>query len=209
MATRIKICGITTKEVARLCVHQGVDAIGLVFYPGSPRAVSAEKAEFIVKGLSPFTQIVGLFMNASRDEVTTVLKKVPLTLLQFHGEEDVSFCESFKRPYLKSIGMGQTVNIEEYMSLYPSARGFLLDSNARGMAGGTGHTFDWSTIPPELRGTIILAGGLNIDNIAEAIRTIQPYAVDLSSGVESSKGVKNPTLIKEFIQEIKRAENNF
>ena len=209
MATRIKICGVTTKEVAQLCVHQGVDAIGLVFCPTSSRAVSGEKAKAIVRGLSPFTQIVGLFMNASREEVASVLDKVPLTLLQFHGEEEASFCESFKRPYLKSIGMGKTIDIRKYMGLYQSARGFLLDSNVRGMAGGSGHTFDWSTIPSELKRTIILAGGLNIDNIAEAIRTVQPYAVDLSSGVESSKGVKSPALIKEFIQEIKRVENNF
>ncbi|HBA35330.1 MAG TPA: phosphoribosylanthranilate isomerase [Gammaproteobacteria bacterium] len=207
MGTQVKICGITSVEVARACVEAGATAIGLVFYPQSSRYISVEKAAELAASLPPFVQVVGLFLDASMEEINFTLRHVPLTLLQFHGQESVKFCESFNRPYIKSVGLGQPIDILTYIETYQSARGFLLDSNTHGAPGGSGHTFDWTTIPNRIRNSIILAGGLNVTNVAEAIRQIKPYAVDVSSGVEKTRGVKDIALIKAFIQEIKRVDN--
>lgn len=202
MRTRIKICGITKESDAVFAAHLGADAIGLVFYTESPRAVSMQEARAIVTALPAFVTSVALFVNPRVADVHSVLEMVGPDCLQFHGEEDAGFCEQFNRPYIKAIRVRQDTDIEAYIAEHPRARAILFDTYVEQVPGGTGQRFDWSAIPADCPKPVILAGGLNPANVAEAIRTVRPYAVDVSGGVEASKGIKDRAKIREFIQEV-------
>lgn len=201
---RIKICGITRVEDALAAAEAGADAIGLVFYAPSPRAVDAQQAAAIVRALPPFVTTVGLFVNASEDEVRGVLARVPLDLLQFHGDEPEEFCLRFSRPYLKAIRMRDDLDLQSQAANWPSASGILLDSYTPGVPGGTGETFDWQRIPQQHDWSLVLAGGLRVDNVQTAIAECRPWAVDVSGGVEQAKGIKDVEKIKAFIREVRR-----
>jgi len=182
----------------------GVDAIGLVFYDKSPRNVSAVLAQRICVQLPAFVSTVGLFLNPDKALVEQVLAEVDLDVLQFHGTEPAAFCASFGKPYIKALGVGEGADkIEALLKEYTGARSVLLDSHRKGEAGGTGESFDWGSIPIGLRRKIILAGGLNADNVAQAIQRVRPWAVDLSSGVESSPGVKDNDLMSRLMQQVR------
>jgi len=204
--TRIKICGMTQVQDIRFAASRGADALGLVFYEKSPRNVTLQKAMELMKGISPFVTVVGLFVNPTEDEVRSVLQCVPLDVLQFHGEEPAKFCASFGRPYLKAIRVRQGVNLVQYAADYAGAQGLLLDAYVEGTHGGTGESFDWALIPHDLPLPVILSGGLHADNVAMAIKQVRPYAVDVSSGVESAKGIKDSTRISAFINEVKNID---
>lgn len=204
--TRVKICGITQPEDAVSAAQLGADAIGLVFYAKSPRSVSIDQARSICDALPGFVTTVALFLNPDDEWVRQVVANVKIDLLQFHGTETVNFCESFAKPYIKALGVSGEDNVVERVESYASARSVLLDSHVHGAAGGTGETFAWLSIPEELRRNIILAGGLNPDNVAQAIQQVRPYAVDLSSGVESAPGIKDINLMTRLMQEIKRVD---
>jgi len=205
MRTRVKICGITRPEDAQVAADLGADAIGLVFYTKSPRYVEASLAAEIISAIPPFITTVALFLDARQDFIQQVLNTAPVDLLQFHGDECPADCGTFGRPYIKAIGMKGGVNAQAYADTYPDAQGFLLDSHAVGEAGGTGQRFDWSSVP-ELNKPVILAGGLRPDNAAEAVNLARPYALDISSGVESSPGIKDKDMMQEFISEVKKAD---
>lgn len=200
--TRIKICGFTRAEDVSVAVQMGVDAIGLVFYPPSPRFVDVPKALEIISQIPAFVSVVGLFVDAQREEIEAILDKVPMDLLQFHGSENAQFCQSFQRPYLKAVAMGGGVELAALVTQYTSAAGLLLDSHAPGAMGGSGQTFDWQSIPQSIGPKIILAGGLDPGNVRTAIEQVQPYAVDVSSGVEQSKGIKDAAKMAAFIREV-------
>lgn len=204
--TRTKICGITRPEDGVIAATQGADAVGLVFYPPSPRYVEAEQAREVITALPPFVTTVGLFVDAAEEEVRALLNVVPLDLLQFHGNEEDAYCRSFGRPYIKAIRMTDGVDLNELVTRYASASALLLDSFQSGVPGGTGHAFDWARIPAGLEKPIILAGGLGPENVDEAIRTVRPYAVDISSGVEASKGIKDAAKIIAFMRGVERAD---
>jgi phosphoribosylanthranilate isomerase len=205
--TRVKICGITRAEDALAAAALGVDAIGLVFYENSPRNVEIQQAAAICRQLPAFVTTVALFLDAEQSLVNEVLTQVPIEVLQFHGAEDPAYCERFSRPYIKALGMG-SLNQEGLISLsesYKNARGLLLDSHEPGAAGGTGETFDWNNIPV-LNKPVILAGGLTVTNVAEAISRVHPWAIDVSSGVEVNKGIKSVDLMSAFMQEVENAD---
>ncbi|MEM7255828.1 MAG: phosphoribosylanthranilate isomerase [Pseudomonadota bacterium] len=206
MRTQIKICGFTRAADAVQAVALGADALGLVFYPPSSRNISIERAIDIAREVAPFTSLTALFLNAERAQIESVLAKVPISLLQFHGTEEAEFCRSFNRPYIKAVPMKSVDSVEAYCDSYHDARGFLLDSNAAGAAGGSGKAFDWSRIPQTLPAGVILAGGLTVDNVHEAVSRVRPSAVDTSSGVESAKGIKDAALMRDFIQQVKAAD---
>ena len=199
-AVRVKICGITRVEDALAAAAAGADAIGLVFYAKSPRAVDIEQARAILAALPPFVTTVGLFVDAERSELERILASVPLDLLQFHGDESVQQCEAFGRPYIKALRVKAGDDIAAQVARYPSAQGILLDAYVEGVPGGTGEAFDWSLIPQTLSKPLILAGGLRPDNVAEAVSRVRPYAVDVSGGVEASKGVKDVEKVDAFIR---------
>lgn len=205
--TRVKICGITRIEDALAAVQSGADAIGLVFYPQSPRAVSIEAAREICAALPPFVATVGLFVDAEPAAVHSILRTVPLDLLQFHGAESPQYCAQFARPFLKALRMRDSTDIAEVRMQYDAARALLLDTYRPGVPGGTGEVFDWERVPPELAGAIVLAGGLNADNVGMAIAQARPYAVDVSGGVESAPGIKDARRIEAFIDAVGRADN--
>lgn len=190
MATRIKICGITRPEDARRAAALGVDAIGLVFYAPSPRHVSIGQACAVVAALPPFVTVVGLFVDAESDAVRAVLKKVPVDLLQFHGDESPDYCQQFVRPWLKAIRMRDDVDLVVEATRYGQASGLLLDAYRSGTPGGTGESFEWSRVPQNPALPIVLAGGLTPDNVGEAIGRAHPFAVDVSGGVEQERGIK-------------------
>ncbi len=204
MSTRVKICGITVPEDGLEAARLGADAIGMVFYAKSPRAVDAEQAAKIVAALPPFVTTVGLFVNASVEEVSGVLAEVSLDLLQFHGDESPEYCVQFGRPYIKAIRMREGVDLSAELQRYSSGRGLLLDTYTPGVPGGTGESFDWDRVPENLASQIILAGGLTPDNVGEAIKQVRPYAVDVSGGVEASKGKKDAAKVAAFMGEVKR-----
>jgi len=206
--TRVKICGITSLNDAEHISQAGADAIGLVFYDKSPRNVTIEQASTICEGLDPFITTVGLFMDAPKEFVDSVLASVPLDLLQFHGSETPEYCASFQRPYIKAVGMKnrQLADFAKYADQYSDAKGILVDSHSAGKAGGTGETFDWNDVPQNYHKPIILAGGLNPNNISDAIKQISVYGVDLSSGVESAPGIKDKQMINQLMDEVRRAE---
>lgn len=199
-AVRVKICGITRVEDALAAAAAGADAIGLVFYAKSPRAVDIEQAREILAALPPFVTTVGLFVDAERSELERILASVPLDLLQFHGDESVQQCEAFGRPYIKALRVKAGDDIAAQVARYPSAQGILLDAYVEGVPGGTGEAFDWSLIPQALSKPLILAGGLRPDNVADAVSRVRPYAVDVSGGVEASKGVKDVEKVGAFIR---------
>lgn len=201
--TRVKICGITRVEDALTAAQSGADAIGLVFYPGSPRHVSVSQAAMIMRALPPFITSVGLFVNAEAQTINAILQDLPLALLQFHGDESASFCRQFKRPYLKAVRVKPSLDLLQYAADYPDAHGLLLDAYVDGIAGGTGKTFDWDLIPAGLPLPVILSGGLTPDNVAAAIKHVQPWAVDVSSGVEAAKGIKDAAKIAAFMRGVK------
>ena len=207
MAKRVKICGITSTTDALNAANAGADALGFVFYAKSPRYVTPEQAAEICQALPPFVTSVGLFMNADAEQVRATLDAVSLDLLQFHGSETPEFCRSFGRPYIKALGIQGLVDFAEQANQYPDALGILVDSHALGKAGGTGQTFDWKLLPKNYSKPIILAGGLNPENIAEAVRETSVYAVDLSSGVESSPGIKSKAKIDALMREVKHVES--
>lgn len=205
--TRVKICGIGDPETAAHACDRGTDAIGLVFYPGSPRHVEPERAASIVAAVTPFVSTVALFMDPTRDWVQRVLNVIRPDYLQFHGAESPGFCGQFGVPYLKAIPMGDLPDTGEFAGHYPGAAGFLLDSNVAGEAGGSGRAFDWRTGCASLGRPMILAGGLTPANVGEAIRQMDPYGVDVSSGVEASRGVKDKTLISRFLEQVRDADS--
>lgn len=206
MHTRVKICGITRVEDALAAVEHGCDAIGLVFYRHSPRCVEIERAAEIVAQLPPFVSAVGLFVDASAAEIGSVLNAVRLDMLQFHGDESPEMCERFGMPYLKAVRVKPETNLLQYAADFSRARGLLLDAYAAGVPGGTGLAFDWSLIPQGLSRPVILAGGLNADNVADAIRQVRPYAVDVSGGVEREKGIKDAARIAAFMRGVLDAD---
>ncbi len=205
MRTRVKICGITRVEDAVSAVDAGADAIGLVFYAQSPRCVSVEQAQKIVAVIPPFVSVVGLFVNASKFEIETVLSKVQLDILQYHGDESPDECEQINLPYYKAIRVKVDTNLLQYEAEFNSAKGLLLDAHSESAFGGTGLTFDWDLIPKELTKPVILAGGLTAQNVGQAILKVRPYAVDVSGGVESAKGIKDAAKIVAFMRGVSDA----
>lgn len=199
MRTRVKICGITRLEDALSAVEQGADAIGLVFYSPSPRCVSIAQAAHISAALPPFISVVALFVNPSQQEVSEVLAKVKVDLLQFHGDESESVCMQYGLPYLKAIRVKSDTNLIQYAQTYKSAKALLLDTHSEVAVGGTGQVFDWGLIPNHMPKPIVLAGGLTPQNISGAIQKVQPYAVDVSGGVEQEKGIKDAAKIAAFM----------
>lgn len=204
--TRIKICGITRAEDALAAAHSGADAIGLVFYERSPRLVGIAQARQLADASPPFVTTVGLFVDAEAAFVREVLASVPLDLLQFHGDESPEYCAQFNRPYLKAIRVKAGVDLLQCASDFRSARGLLLDAHVEGVPGGTGTAFDWTLIPKQLPLPVILSGGLDAGNVAAAIKQVRPYAVDVSSGVEAGKGIKDAAKIAAFINEVKNID---
>lgn len=202
MRTRTKICGITRIEDALSSIEHGADAIGLVFYEPSPRNVTIEQAASISAALPPFVSVVALFVNPTQAEVNNVLTHVHVDVLQFHGEESAAECEQYRLPYLKAIRVKQGTNLIQYAQTYASAAALLLDTYSEGAVGGTGKTFDWSLIPDNLLKPIVLAGGLTPENVSGAVQQVAPYAVDVSGGVEQSKGIKDADKIAAFMHAI-------
>ncbi len=198
--TRVKICGITRVEDALCAINAGADAIGLVFYAPSPRFVSIEQAQKIVAAIPPFVTVVGLFVNASQAEIEAILAQVKLDVLQFHGDETATECERIKLPYIKVIRVKPDTNLLQYEVEFKRAKALLLDTYSEAAYGGTGHQFDWNLIPKNMRMPLILAGGLTADNVGLAIKQVQPYAVDVSGGVEIAKGIKDAAKIAAFMR---------
>ena len=205
--TRIKICGLTREADIFAAASLGVDAIGLVFCRVSSRFVEIEQAVELVRAVPPFVTTVGLFMDNTADDVSQVLSRIPLDVLQFHGAEDAAFCRQFGRAYMKALPMKGDVDVRAYATSFPDALGFFADSHSPGQAGGTGQAFDWSRYPGDLEKPVILAGGLTPQNVAQAVRQTRPYGVDVSSGVEVEKGVKNVQKMAEFVSEVNRVRH--
>lgn len=204
MNTRIKICGFTRKEDLKAAIEAGVDAIGLVFYPSSPRFVDLPTAAELARMVPPFVTIVGLFVNADPATIRATLAAVPIHLLQFHGDENEDFCRQFDRPYIKAARVRPGVDLVQYAGRFPSAQAILLDAFVEGYGGG-GKGFDWKLIPPDLGKPLILSGGLDAANVADAIARVRPAAVDVSSGVEAAKGIKDADKIREFVAAVRSA----
>ncbi|NEX20542.1 phosphoribosylanthranilate isomerase [Thiorhodococcus mannitoliphagus] len=201
--TRVKICGLTTASDIQAAVAAGADAVGFVLYPPSPRAVTAEQAAALCKLLPPFVTAVGLFVDEDPSVVEAVLEQVPLDLLQFHGDEDPRACAAFGRRWIKALRMRPGIDLRAQRERYVGADGLLLDTFQPGRAGGTGARFDWERIPSDLAPEIVLAGGLDAANVACAIERVKPYGVDVSGGVEATKGVKDAALIFGFMQGVR------
>lgn len=197
---RVKICGITRVVDAQAAVESGADAIGLVFYSRSPRAVQNEQAAEIAAVLPAFVSSVGLFVDPDAAEVEAVLERVPLSLLQFHGDETAEFCNQFGVPYIKALRVQAGMDLNTLAADYAQSRGILVDAYVANVPGGTGKTFDWSLIPEDFPKPLILAGGLHVDNVVEAVKRVRPYAVDVSGGVEKAKGIKDEEKISAFIR---------
>lgn len=206
--TRVKICGLTREADVVAAVNAGADAIGLVFHAPSPRAVSIEQARALCAALPPFVTAVGLFVDAAPEMVRAVLDQVPLELLQFHGDESPAYCASFGRRWIKALRMRPGLDLFAERERYAGCAGLLLDTYRPGVPGGTGQRFDWGRIPPELAGSIVLAGGLDPDTVAEAIRTVRPFGVDVSGGVEARRGIKDHAKISAFINGVSDGDNS-
>ncbi len=200
--TRIKICGLTSVEDALLAVNCGVDAIGLVFYEPSPRHVSIDQACSIAESIPAFVTKTALFVNPDVEYVKAVLKTVKIDLLQFHGDESPEFCEQFGLTYIKAVRMRKEIDLVALEKSYSGSAGLLLDAYKKGIPGGTGEQFDWASIPSDIAPRIILAGGLNAENVQLAIQQVAPWALDVSGGVEASKGVKSAEKIQKFMQQV-------
>lgn len=205
MRTRIKICGLTRPEDARAAVAAGADAIGLVFYPPSPRYVTLEQAAAVAREVPPFVTLVGLFVNASPETIAATRQAVPLQLLQFHGDEAEKDCVGHGLPYIRAARVRQGLDLVEYAASFGSARALLLDAFVEGYGGG-GKTFDWSLIPAELPLPLILSGGLDQGNVVPAVQNVRPWAVDVSSGVEAAKGIKDHAKMYEFVAQVNAAD---
>jgi len=203
LSTKIKICGFTHPEAARVAAYAGADAIGLVFYEPSPRNVSIEAAREIVNALPPFVNRVGLFVNANPSQIDEVLCEVPLDTLQFHGDESPADCAQYHLPFYKAVRVTETSNLHQIANDYSQANALLLDAYNAKTYGGTGESFDWSLAKVDIDLPFILAGGLTPDNVVMAIEQVKPYAVDTSSGVESAKGVKDVDKIRDFISKVR------
>lgn len=205
MRTRIKICGITRPGDAVAAAQAGADAIGLVFYPPSPRFLNVERAREIRDALPPFVQAVALFVNPDAAQVAQVIGRVHPALLQFHGEETPGFCAQFGLPFIKACRVAQGIDLLKYLRPFSAASGWLLDAHVEEY-GGIGASFDWSLVPARLERPLVLSGGLTRENVGEAVRRVRPWAVDVSSGVESSKGIKDAAKIAAFIAEVSNAD---
>jgi len=203
--TRIKICGLTREADVDAAVAAGADAIGFVFYPPSPRFVTPQRAAELARRLPPFVSAVGLFVNAPATDIEATLAAVPLHLLQFHGDEGEAQCRRYRRPYLKAARVTAGLDLVQYAASYPTAQAILLDALVEGFGGG-GKTFDWSLIPAGLGVRVVLSGGLDAGNVGEAIRRVRPAAVDVSSGVEAAKGIKDAVKIAAFVAAVRAAE---
>jgi phosphoribosylanthranilate isomerase len=204
--TRIKICGLRDAATAALAAEAGADAIGIVFHPPSPRHASLEEARAVAGALPAFVQAVGLFVNAPEARVREVLAAVPLSLLQFHGDEEPAYCAGFGLPWLKGVRVGAGTDLLECRRRFTGAAALLLDASVPGEYGGTGASFDWSLVPRGFASRIVLSGGLTPANVGGAVAAVRPWAVDVSSGVESSRGVKDAALIQEFVRSVKDAD---
>jgi phosphoribosylanthranilate isomerase len=207
MKTRIKICGLTREEDVDAAVAAGADAIGFVFYPPSPRYLSPQRAAELAQRIPPFVDVVGLFVNAEPEQVRAVCDAVPINLLQFHGDEDATYCRQFSRPYLRAARVRPGLDLIEFARSFPDARGLLLDAFVDGYGGG-GHVFDWTLIPPDLPGFLVLSGGLSAANVADAIGRVRPVAVDVSSAVEMGKGIKDHQKIAAFVAAVRKADES-
>jgi phosphoribosylanthranilate isomerase len=205
--TRIKICGITRVEDGVTAAQLGADAIGLVFYAKSSRFVDVVTAAQIIQALPPFVTTVGLFVDAETAQVEAIMRQVCLGMLQFHGNEDPAYCASYGIPFMKAVPMGTATDLVDYGRRFQQAAGLLLDSHGGDKTGGSGQCFDWQKIPKNIAKPIVLAGGLDPNNVVEAIQQVQPFAVDVSSGVESAKGVKDSRLMQQFIESVKRGDS--
>lgn len=201
--TRIKICGITRLEDALQVASLGGDAIGLQFHANSPRAVDIESAVKIREAMPPFVTVTAVLMNEAPEWIDQVVQAVRPDCLQFHGEEPADFCQRWSRPYIKAIPMASVADVNAYAQQYRTAQGFLMDSNVAGRQGGSGDTFDWSKIPSPFDYPLVLAGGLNPSNVSAAITQVRPWAVDVSSGVEKSRGIKDAKLIEQFFDAVR------
>jgi len=205
MRTRIKICGLRTPDMVDAAANAGADAIGFVFYAKSGRAVTLEQARPLAERLPPFVTPVGLFVNASPAEIEAALQAIPGLLLQFHGDESPEDCERWGRPYLRAVAVTPETRLLDLASRHPGAQALLLDAPVDGYGGG-GKVFDWSLLAPNGHSRLVLSGGLNAANVGDGIRRVRPWAVDVSSGVESSRGVKNPDLIHAFCAAVRAAD---
>ncbi|MBK7898779.1 MAG: phosphoribosylanthranilate isomerase [Azonexus sp.] len=205
--TRIKICGLTREEDVDAAVAAGADAIGFVFYPPSPRYVTPQRAAELARRLPPFVAAVGLFVNAEPSALEATLDAVPLHVLQFHGDESEADCQRYRRPYLKAARVTADLDLVQCAARFPTAQALLLDAFVEGYGGG-GKTFDWSLIPAQLPLPVVLSGGLEASNVGEAVRRVRPAAVDVSSGVEVAKGIKDAARIRAFIAAVRAAETN-
>lgn len=203
--TRIKICGLTREADMTAAVAAGADAVGLVFYPPSPRFVGLDAARALARQVPPFVSLVGLFVNADPQTVRDTLAAVPLQVLQFHGDEDEAYCRQFGRPYLKAARVTPGMDLIQYAESFGSAQAVLLDAFVEGYGGG-GKVFDWSLIPPSLAAAVVLSGGLNANNVGDAIRRVRPAAVDVSSGVEWRPGLKDIGMIRAFVDAVRAAD---
>ncbi len=201
---RIKICGLTRVEDVQVAVDAGADAIGLVFYPPSSRYVDLKKAAELARAIPPFVTIVGLFVNADAQLVKDTLATLPIYMLQFHGDEDDAYCRQFDRPYMKAARVRPGLDLVQYAAGFTSAQAILLDAFVDGYGGG-GKAFDWSLIPPVLGKPVVLSGGLDAGNVGEAISRLRPAAVDVSSGVEAAKGIKDAEKIRAFVDAVHAA----
>jgi len=206
MTTAVKICGITRLEDALAAVRAGAHAVGFVFYAASPRYISPGAAGAILRALPPFITTVGLFVDAPEQEVRAVLAQAPVQLLQFHGSETPAYCRQFGRPYMKAVRVGPDVDLLQYARDYHDAKALLLDAYVKGLHGGSGVTFDWDRVPAGLPLPVIVSGGLTVENVGDAVRRLRPCAVDVSSGVESAKGIKDAAKIAAFIAGVRNAD---
>lgn len=208
MRTRVKICGITREEDARAAAECGADAIGLVFYPPSSRHVSIDRARAIAAVLPPFVTTAALFVNADAETIAEVVEQVGIDLIQFHGDECPDYCAAHRRPWIRALRMQDGLDLPQQAERFAAGRGLLLDAYRPGVPGGTGQTFDWSRIPAQLAGRIVLAGGLNPDNVSLAVRQVRPYAVDVSGGVESAPGIKDGDRMARFVEATRIGESS-
>jgi phosphoribosylanthranilate isomerase len=201
--TRVKICGLTREADVQAAGELGADAIGLVFYQPSPRAVTIDQAQRLMQAVPPFVTTVGLFVNAEPAFVSEVLSRLPLDALQFHGDEPPGYCASFHRPWLKALRVREELDVAAAADRYQGAAGLLLDTFDPQVAGGSGRRFDWGLVPRAMAGAVILAGGLTPENVGEAVVRVRPYAVDVSGGVEAGKGIKDRAKMSAFLQAVR------
>jgi len=205
MISRVKICGITRLEDAQVAIAAGASALGFVFYVPSVRYIEPIKAARIVAALPPFITVTALFVNETSESVNNIIDIVQPDLLQFHGDENADYCEQFDRPYIKALRVKSELDLSNAVSGYTSARAILLDTYVKGVPGGTGEAFNWGLIPDDIAPKIILAGGLNVSNVATAVEQVRPFAVDVSGGVEASAGVKSADKINAFMAQVNKA----